>query len=190
MPRALGLPEKSMPFGYPRGFAPRASNEFVSLSDIILDSPLTPDMDEEGNEEAGWQLARRGIHRALNNEVEEAQDLLKAEVDSSGCPQAQAGFCFIAFMVSTRNTGAAGRAARGYGPCIYLSTAAPVTFAKSKPGTNSIAFDLHFDPQQSYARLGGEAVSLAVSCSDDRGRKWASSSGGGGAVMRCRPFRE
>ena len=171
-----------MPSGYPiRGFAPRASNEFVSLSDIILDSPLTtPDMDEEGNEEAGWQLARRGIHRALNNEVEEAQDLLKAEVDSSGCPQAQAGFCFIAFMVSTRNTGAAGRAARGYGPSIYLS----------KPGTNSIAFDLHFDPRQSYARLGGEAVSLAVSCSDDRGRKWASSSGGGGAVMRCRPFRE
>ena len=60
------------------------------------------DHDEEGNE-TGWQLARRGIHMALNNEVEEAQELLKAEVDGSGCPQAQAGFCFIAFMVSTSN---------------------------------------------------------------------------------------
>ena len=58
------------------------------------------DHDEEGNE-TGWQLARRGIHMALNNEVEEAQEMLKAEVDGSGCPQAQAGFCFIAFMVST-----------------------------------------------------------------------------------------
>ena len=155
----------------------------ISFSTHQCHHSLDPDMDEEGNEEAGWQLARRGIHRALNNEVEEAQDLLKAEVDSSGCPQAQAGFCFIAFMVSTRNTGAAVRAARTWIWPIYLSTAAPVTFANSKPGTNSIAFDLHFDPQQSYARLGGEAVSLAVSCSDDRGRKWASSSGGGGAVM-------
>ena len=61
-------------------------------------------MDEEGNEaEAGWQLARRGIHMALNNEVEEAQELLKAEADGSGCPQAQAGFCFIAFMVSSEH---------------------------------------------------------------------------------------
>ena len=50
---------------------------------------------------AGWQLARRGIHLALNNEVEEAQEMLRAEAEGNGCPQAQAGFCFIAFMVST-----------------------------------------------------------------------------------------
>ena len=73
-----------------------SSNELVSLSDYH-DFPV---MEEEGNEAAGWRLARRGIHMALNNEVEGAQELLKAEVDGSGCPQAQAGFCFIAFMVS------------------------------------------------------------------------------------------
>ena len=65
-------------------------------------------MDGEGDDAAasaaavaGWELARRGIHLALNNEVEEAQEMLRAEAESSGCPQAQAGFCFIAFMVST-----------------------------------------------------------------------------------------
>ena len=66
-------------------------------------------MDEEGNE-TGWQLARRGIHMALNNEVEEAQAMLKAAVDGTGCPQAQAGYCFIAFMVSTGGAAAAGTA--------------------------------------------------------------------------------
>ena len=50
-------------------------NLFHFQISFSTDSPLTtPDMDEEGNEEAGWELARRGIHRALNNEVEEAQE--------------------------------------------------------------------------------------------------------------------
>jgi hypothetical protein len=60
--------------------------------------------DEDPRNEAGWQLARRGIHLALNNRVEEAEKLLRSSADKSGCPQAQAGYCFLAFMVSLHVT--------------------------------------------------------------------------------------
>ena len=47
---------------------------------------------------AGWQLAARGVQMAINNQVEEAQDLLR--VDSS-CIHRQAGLCYLSFIVST-----------------------------------------------------------------------------------------
>ena len=98
------------------------------------------DHDEEGNE-TGWQLARRGIHMALNNEVEEAQELLKAEVDGSGCPQAQAGFCFIAFMVSTTMQW---RIVRHFTWMAYHYQR--VTTLAKYENRNSIAFDVNFNP--------------------------------------------
>ena len=49
---------------------------------------------------AGWQLAARGVALALNNKVEEAQNLLR--VDSS-CIHRQAGFCYLTFIVSKSN---------------------------------------------------------------------------------------
>ena len=45
----------------------------------------------------GWQVAYRGIQLALNNEVEEAQKLLKGD---STCIHRQAGFCYLTFIVS------------------------------------------------------------------------------------------
>ena len=46
----------------------------------------------------GWQLAARGVQMAINNRVEEGQELLK--VDSS-CIHRQAGLCYLSFIVST-----------------------------------------------------------------------------------------
>ena len=46
---------------------------------------------------SGWQLAARGVQMAINNRVEEAQDLLR--VDSS-CIHRQAGLCYLSFIVS------------------------------------------------------------------------------------------
>ena len=46
----------------------------------------------------GWQVAYRGIELALNNQVDEAQKLLKAD---SSCIHRQAGFCYLTFIVST-----------------------------------------------------------------------------------------
>ena len=45
----------------------------------------------------GWQLAARGVQMAINNRVEEGQELLK--VDSS-CIHRQAGLCYLSFIVS------------------------------------------------------------------------------------------
>ena len=65
-------------------------------------NPDFPGNDEETEEDlegmSGWQLAARGIQMAINNRVEEAQDLLR--VDSS-CIHRQAGFCYLTFIVST-----------------------------------------------------------------------------------------
>lgn len=59
--------------------------------------------------EDGWQVASRGIQLALNNRVDEAQKLLKSAAAAANAAgyndggvaalQAQAGFCFLAFMV-------------------------------------------------------------------------------------------
>lgn len=46
---------------------------------------------------AGWELAARGVKMAINNRVEEAQELLR--VDSS-CIHRQAGLCYLTFIVS------------------------------------------------------------------------------------------
>ena len=66
---------------------------------------------EEGGEvyvpslsrETGWQLASRAIQLALNNRVEEAQRLLRTAShhggDREASLQAQAGVCFLTFMV-------------------------------------------------------------------------------------------
>jgi len=43
----------------------------------------------------GWQLAARGVQMAINNRVEEGQELLK--VDSS-CIHRQAGLCYLSFI--------------------------------------------------------------------------------------------
>ena len=53
-------------------------------------------VDGEGDM-SGWQLAARGIKLALNNRIEDAQNLLR--VDSS-CIHRQAGFCYLTFIVS------------------------------------------------------------------------------------------
>ena len=57
--------------------------------------------EESGSSEesglSGWQLAARGVQMAINNRVEEAQELLR--VDSS-CIHRQAGFCYLSFIVS------------------------------------------------------------------------------------------
>ena len=56
------------------------------------------DLEENGNGGlSGWQLAARGIQLALNNRIEDAQNLLR--VDSS-CIHRQAGFCYLTFIVS------------------------------------------------------------------------------------------
>ena len=61
------------------------------------DDSISPTVDDEPGLAAGWQLAARGVALALNNRVEEAQNLLR--VDSS-CIHRQAGFCYLTFIVS------------------------------------------------------------------------------------------
>ncbi len=61
-----------------------------------------PEENEADSEEpiegmSGWQLAARGVQMAINNRVEEAQELLR--VDSS-CIHRQAGLCYLTFIVS------------------------------------------------------------------------------------------
>ena len=72
----------------------------------ILNEECYSDEDDFfGNEEtdeqieglSGWQLAARGVQMAINNRVEEAQELLR--VDSS-CIHRQAGLCYLTFIVS------------------------------------------------------------------------------------------
>ena len=60
-------------------------------------SPVDDELSMEAGLTAGWQLAARGVALALNNRVEEAQNLLR--VDSS-CIHRQAGFCYLTFIVS------------------------------------------------------------------------------------------
>ena len=55
------------------------------------------EIDEEHGGLSGWQIAARGIQLALNNRIEDAQNLLR--VDSS-CIHRQAGFCYLTFIVS------------------------------------------------------------------------------------------
>lgn len=61
-------------------------------------SPTASLEDEEDQVEGmtGWQLAARGVQMAINNQVEEAQELLR--VDSS-CIHRQAGLCYLTFIV-------------------------------------------------------------------------------------------
>ena len=67
--------------------------------DYFANDDSSPSMDDEPMDPglAGWQLAARGVAMALNNRVEEAQNLLR--VDSS-CIHRQAGFCYLTFIVS------------------------------------------------------------------------------------------
>ena len=69
--------------------------------------PGNPDPDDEDEDdfadEPGWQLAARGVRLALNNRVEEAETLLRRRAGDELCEgrvQAQAGLCFLTFMVS------------------------------------------------------------------------------------------
>eukprot|EP00095_Tigriopus_kingsejongensis_P011260 snap_masked-scaffold708_size108518-processed-gene-0.10 protein:Tk11260 transcript:snap_masked-scaffold708_size108518-processed-gene-0.10-mRNA-1 annotation:"tetratricopeptide repeat protein 39c" len=52
--------------------------------------------DEDWQGEEGWHLAARGIELALNNRVEDAQNLLKSDPNNS--IHTQAGYCFLTFM--------------------------------------------------------------------------------------------
>lgn len=77
-------------------YSDEEEDEFFHHDDDILD-PSTASEDLAGL--AGWQLAARGVQMAINNRVEEAQNLLR--VDSS-CIHRQAGFCYLTFIVSQR----------------------------------------------------------------------------------------
>ena len=69
-----------------------ASKRTRDLDDEDSDSVDTPSDDV-----TGWQVAYRGIQLALNNEIEEAQKVLKGD---SSCIHRQAGFCYLTFIVS------------------------------------------------------------------------------------------
>ena len=74
-------------------------DDFVT-SNSYEDGEDLNDYNHGGGEEgdmSGWQLAARGIKLALNNRIEDAQNLLR--VDSS-CIHRQAGFCYLTFIVS------------------------------------------------------------------------------------------
>ena len=74
-------------------------DDFVT-SNSYEDGEDLDDYNHGGGEEgdmSGWQLAARGIKLALNNRIEDAQNLLR--VDSS-CIHRQAGFCYLTFIVS------------------------------------------------------------------------------------------
>ena len=47
----------------------------------------------------GWEVAAEAIKLALNNRVEDAQDLL--DQSKASCVHRQAGYCYLAFIVST-----------------------------------------------------------------------------------------
>ncbi|XP_059088961.1 tetratricopeptide repeat protein 39C-like isoform X2 [Tigriopus californicus] len=53
-------------------------------------------MDDCLDHEENWHLAARGIQLALNNRVEDAQNLLKS--DPANSIHSQAGYCFLTFM--------------------------------------------------------------------------------------------
>ena len=75
------------------------------------DSYYAEDGDDDAyrEDEPGWRLASRGVRLALNNRVEEAERLLRARAEEDllggGCVQAQAGLCFLTFMVSMQHEG-------------------------------------------------------------------------------------
>ena len=48
----------------------------------------------------GWEVAAEAIKLALNNRVEDAQDLL--DQSKASCVHRQAGYCYLTFIVSTR----------------------------------------------------------------------------------------
>ena len=78
-------------------------------SDDLEGHDMSSDEDDLDSLE-GWEIARRGVHLALNNQVEKALNLLKAAASSTtvasdletriAAMQSQAGLCFLAFMVS------------------------------------------------------------------------------------------
>ena len=71
--------------------------DYFANDDGSAGSPVDDELSMEAGLAAGWQLAARGVALALNNRVEEAQNLLR--VDSS-CIHRQAGFCYLTFIVS------------------------------------------------------------------------------------------
>ena len=72
------------------------SNSYEDGEDVLDYNGGGSGVDGEGDM-SGWQLAARGIKLALNNRIEDAQNLLR--VDSS-CIHRQAGFCYLTFIVS------------------------------------------------------------------------------------------
>lgn len=55
-------------------------------------------MQENGNTDYDWHLAREGIQLLLNNKISEAEQLFGERKDNV---QMAAGYCFVTFMVST-----------------------------------------------------------------------------------------
>ena len=72
------------------------SNSYEDGEDVLDYNDGGSGVEGEGDM-SGWQLAARGIKLALNNRIEDAQNLLR--VDSS-CIHRQAGFCYLTFIVS------------------------------------------------------------------------------------------
>ncbi|TRY69575.1 hypothetical protein TCAL_08624 [Tigriopus californicus] len=64
--------------------------------DFIKPGIPSINMDDCLDHEENWHLAARGIQLALNNRVEDAQNLLKS--DPANSIHSQAGYCFLTFM--------------------------------------------------------------------------------------------
>ena len=62
------------------------------------DNETNFDSENSADDVTGWKVAYRGIQLALNNQIEEAQKVLKGD---SNCIHRQAGFCYLTFIVST-----------------------------------------------------------------------------------------